>query len=177
MADSDFLPITTQAVEVLRQAAAKRTTWRQAQSDPKAFLRKRNLSIPADVSITLSDLDIPRSGLVVHSSDIERPKGDDNADSGNSTLRQTNPASRIWWESMYMGCPIGTYPHKTVRKESICVKKGIVKSGFEWIPDNPGSRQGHFEYTKIDVVCLQSLEIELEVIDCLPLIVIKRGDK
>jgi hypothetical protein len=68
-----------------------------------------------------------------------------------------------------MGCPLGTYPYKVVRYSSVCIKQGIAKGGLEWTPDSPGSQYGHFEYSNIQVVCLQSATTSVEVIECLPL--------
>jgi hypothetical protein len=161
-----LLPISTGAIEALRGAAARKSTWLRAQRDPAAFLSKLDLALPDDVDLQLYDLVIPEGGLVAHGEDVARPLG---GGAGLPSPRPVPPGLERWWEATHMGCPFGTYPSKTTRDETVCLRWGVVLSGKEWIPDSPGSASGHFGYTQSYSVCLLSLTRSVEVIVCLPL--------
>lgn len=164
--------LSKEALRVLRRAAASPATWRSAQRDPRGFLRKRGISLEEGVSLSLCDLMVPKSGLVIHATELEHPSQDEAERPARPTTVAPSPWEH-WWRSTHLGCPIGTYPFKTVRKQQVCVKQGILLSGLEWVPDSEGSPSGHFEYTNKQVICLQSVVRWIEVIECVPRIVLE----
>jgi len=168
------LPIPPEGIAILRTAATNKHAWRQAQKDPIAYLKKRRVAVPGDVSVSLRELVIPPTGLVANANDVERPLGDPTDPPIVSSPVRPNPGLERWWESTHMGCPLGTYPHTTRRYEAVCIKQGVVHSQVEWIPDSDESPNvGRFGFRDSWVVCLQTILVPLDVIECVPLSVIK----
>ena len=70
---------------------------------------------------------------------------------------------------------MGTYPYKTTKKKTVCLVWGIAATGLEWVSLAEGTSYGYWRYTEVHRVCLASLEVDVEVIECLPLSVLTKA--
>ena len=154
---------TPEAVEILRRACAKSKTRTKALADPRGLLASHGIELPADQELRLYERsDLP--GKAGNDADpvpvleIDRPR----------ELAHVTPAMAAAWAARHRGCPFGTVPYKTTRKETVCDIWGVWSGPKEWVQDIPGTAWGHWEYPQARQVCVLSHTVDVEVTECLP---------
>lgn len=153
-------------VAILREVALQPDEWQAARTNPRTYLQERHqITLPADLTIDLFDIARDTSESPLYVPELETPA------QTTAAYRAANPyvpQSLIeYLRERNMGCPLGTVPYKTVRTYEKCIKKGLIKGGLEWSPAQEGSPLGHWTYTDVHEICLQSITVTEEVIECM----------
>jgi hypothetical protein len=159
---------SAEAVEILRRAYANPQTRDRTLSEPKEVLARHGIALADDVELRLYErTSAHRGGAHPTHDDANEPMVETKLVRAEG-IAQVPLGLDAWWRATHMGCPFGTWPHKTKKKVTECHLWGVAASGKEWVPDIEGSPYGHWEYTNVHTVCILSSEVEVEVIECLP---------
>ncbi len=169
---SDQYHMAVTVIARLQEIAAQPEHWSAAKADPRSFLQNQyDIELPADTLIELYDIARDTGKTMLYAAELEVQIGAQNS----STLTYqpvVHGADTLirYLTERNMGCPLGTMPYKTLRRVEKCIKYALIKGGIQWVPVEEGSPLGHFEYTDIQKVCLQSVTMNEEVIECLSFI-------
>ena len=157
--------LTPQAIEVLQRACQSKKGRSAALSDPRALLARHGFTIPDAYELRLYE-------YVKTKSDIARDDVADRLIDVNLMLQKVPEAFDASWRASHGGCPFPTVPYKTKRKVRVCDVWSIFAGPKEWVQDVPGTPFGHFTYPNAVEVCVRWHEVEVEVTECLPRLVL-----
>jgi hypothetical protein len=155
--------LTQEAINLLCKAAKDEKTWGNAMRDPVGFLSENDEILTKGSDLTLYENDWDPKKLAFHVSELDETKKYDAA----PRMNQIPVGGPIVAETGVTSCPPGQRRFKTVKKMTVCIKKGVYKGPPEWVPTGPDPQNGHFEFPAAQEVCLQSIETEIWVWECL----------
>jgi hypothetical protein len=157
------LQLTQSAIELLRTAAKNEKAWKKAMRDPLGFLSENDHPLPGGSELTLYEADWNTDDLSFHVSelDLTQRNRSDSAPRNRVPIAGDPPNEPI-------SCPPGQRPFKTIRRETICVKRGFYQGPIEWVTGGGDPRYGHWERQSTEI-CLQWLDTEVSVWECRPL--------
>jgi hypothetical protein len=160
--------LSKEAIDILRAACKNVKTRRAFVKNPRAVLLRYGVMLPDDIQLRVYQRKpVAGRGPKHDGSGVAEPIVDKNIIQ-YTEARQASLGLDFWWRSTHQGCPLGTQPHTTRQKHSVCDMWVVFAGPAVWVQDVPGTPFGHFEYPAAQTVCAISHDEWMDVTECLP---------